>query len=183
MEEKELYEKLEKALRTLKKNRDNVPLAELKTKYKKGYDSLCNTIKIMASRYAALLALKDIRVHKDYIKAASPIINQAINDPDIIKQLSTAIFVNQDISEFEKLAFSLRERILLDLEPLYGNHTYLYITKEHLEEPSSEPMVYCDANGCFWINGKWCLAGDLRTGVLLAVTDKEDYIKSAYKGE
>ena len=44
-----LREKLEKLLSTLKHNREKVSLDVLKTKYKKGYDTLCADIKCSAS--------------------------------------------------------------------------------------------------------------------------------------
>jgi hypothetical protein len=117
MEEQPLRTKLEKLLETMKKNRVNVPLQELKTKYKKGYDALRSDIKIVASEYAMQLALYNIRVHKDHLDRIAPIVNRTIQESGILKQLSVAAFHRQDLAEFEELSCSLRERILESLEP------------------------------------------------------------------
>ena len=50
-----LRNELEKQLKTLKNNRDNVPLAVLKTKYKTAYEALCRDIRLKASEYASIL--------------------------------------------------------------------------------------------------------------------------------
>lgn len=150
-----LREKLEKLLSTLKHNREKVSLDVLKTKYKKGYDTLCAGIKRSASDYAKQIALCDIRIYKDYLEEAASIINGTIAQSGILKQLSRAAFSHQDIAEFESLAGMLREKILADLEPLYAKHLGLYITPECLENPDILPMIYCKVNHCIWHDGKW----------------------------
>ncbi len=150
-----LREELSKLLTTLKHNREKVSLDVLKTKYKKGYDTLCAGIKRAASDYAKQIALCGIRIHKDYLDEAVPIINGTIARSGILKQLSGAAFSHQDITEFESLAITLRQKILADLEPLYAKHLGLYITPECLENPDIPPMIYCQVNHCVWQDGKW----------------------------
>ena len=150
-----LREELAKLLTTLKHNREKVPLEVLKTKYRKGYTRLCADIKCRASDYAAKVALKGIRIHKDYLDEAVPIINGTIERSGLLKQLSRAAFSHQDIAEFDSLANALREKILASLEPFYMSHLGLYITQECLENPDVTPLIYCMANHCFWQDGEW----------------------------
>lgn len=150
-----LREELSKLLTTLKHNREKVSLDVLKTKYKKGYDTLCAGIKRAASDYAKQIALCGIRIHKDYLEAAVSIINDTIVQSGILRQLSKAAFGHQDIAEFESLAMMLHEKILADLESLYAKHLGLYITQECLENPDIPPMIYCKVNHCIWQDGKW----------------------------
>ena len=150
-----LREELSKLLTTLKHNREKVSLDVLKTKYKKGYDTLCAGIRRSASDYAKQIALCGIRIHKDYLDEAVPIVNTTIARSGILKQLSRAAFSHQDINEFESLAKTLRGKILADLEPLYARHLRLYITQECLENPDTPPMIYCKVNHCIWQDGKW----------------------------
>lgn len=113
-----LRAELAKLLTTLKHNREQVSLDVLKTKYKKGYDTLCAGISRSASDYAKQIALCGIRIHKDYLDEAVSIINGTIAKSGILKQLSKAAFSHQDIAEFESLTLTLRKKILSSLESL-----------------------------------------------------------------
>lgn len=96
-----------------------------------------------------------IRIHKDYLDEAVSVINETIARSSILKQLSKAAFSHQDITEFDSLALTLREKILNDLESLYAKHLGLYITPECLENPNVPPLIYCQVNHCIWQDGKW----------------------------
>lgn len=150
-----LRDELSKLLTTLKHNREKVPLDILKTKYKKGYDTLCERIRHSASDYAKHIVFCGIRIHKDYLDEAAAVINGTMECCGILKQLSQAAFSHQDIDEFDSLAGTLREKILADLEPFYARHLALYITQECLENPDIPPLIYCVASHCFWQDGKW----------------------------
>lgn len=150
-----LREELAKLLTTLKHNREKVPLDVLKTKYKRGYEGLCADIRRRASDYATKIVFNGIRIHKDYLDEAVPIINGAMEHSDILKQLSRATFIHQDIVEFDSLAGMLREDILAALKPFLEKHLALYITQECLENPDILPPIYCVANHCVWQDEKW----------------------------
>lgn len=79
------------------------------------------------------VSLHDIRIHKDYLEEGVSIINQSIEVSGLLKELSKAAFLRQDITEFTNLAEKLRGIILEALEPFYGKHTGLYLTAECLE--------------------------------------------------
>ena len=150
-----LRDELSKFLTTLKHNREKVPLDILKTRYKKGYDTLCERIRRSASDYTKHIVLCGIRIHEDYLDEAAAVINGTIESCGILKQLSKATFSHQDINEFDSLAGTLREKVLADLESFYRKHLGLYITPECLEDPEVAPLIYCVANDCVLQDGKW----------------------------
>lgn len=150
-----LRNNLDKFMQVLKRNRENVPLNILKTKYRAGYTKLTEDLKQAASEYAGLIAFKGIRIHKDYADEGIALVENAIHSSGITKQLSHVISHTYDIVEFESLALSLRERILSDLEPFYWSHCALYVTRECLENPDILPEYYSLANRCIWKDGKW----------------------------
>lgn len=119
--EEELKEKLEKLLLTLKRNKENVPIEQLKTRYKKSYNKLCKEISYVAEEYAKQIALSGIQISDKYWKEAEPIIYNTIQTSQTLKKLSTAAFKHQDIKEFEKLAQTLRKLILKNLEEYFMN--------------------------------------------------------------
>ena len=152
----QLREDLSKLLITLKHNREKVPLDILKTRYKKGYDTLCERIRHFASDYAKHIVICGIRIQEDYLDEAAAVINGTIEGCcGILKQLSKAAFSHQDIDEFDSLAGTLREMVLADLESFYRKHLGLYIMPECLENPEVGPLVYCVANDCVLQDGKW----------------------------
>lgn len=150
-----LRNNLDKFMQVLKRNRENVPLDILKTKYRAGYTKLTEDLKQAASAYASLIACKGIRIHKDYAEEGIALVENTIHSSGICKQLSHVISHTYDIVEFESLALSLRERILSDLEPFYWKHCALYVTRECLENPDILPEYYSLANRCIWKEGKW----------------------------
>lgn len=150
-----LQKELEQLLETLKHNRDKVPLAVLKTKYKTGYDNLCRKINTTATAYIKQILFYSVRIHKDYIDICIPVIEQAIKDSGLLKQLSNAAYSKQDISEFTNLAFALKQLILEALQPVYKANTTLLCTPECMENPSVPLVPYCLVNNCILRDGKW----------------------------
>lgn len=146
---------LDKLLNTLKTNRDKVPLNVLKTKYKKGYEELCVNIRNTTSDYVKQVALHGIRIHKDYLDEGIAIMEKAIQESGLLKEISKAAFCKQNIIDVSNLALKLRKTIQEALEPFYGSHTGLYITPECLENPDILPELYCFANRCIWMDGQW----------------------------
>lgn len=156
MQKKEsLRSKLTSLLLTLKKNRENVPLDILKTKYQKGYTALCQDIRLNAEEYAKYAVLHDIHIAKPYVEEGVAIINQTIQASGILKELSKAAFLHQNITEFELHLETLRVKIMDSLEPLYKAHLGLYITKECLENPEVPPLIYCSVNDSVLLQDKW----------------------------
>lgn len=147
-----LRSELERQLRTLKNNRDKVPLEILKTKYKSGYDELCKNISLTATKYTKQIILYGICIHREYLYDAVLIINKAIAESGLLKALSNAAFRKQDIAEFTDLTLKLREKVLDGLEDFYQENSGLYITLNHSEIISN---LYCFANNSVLCDGKW----------------------------
>jgi len=166
MPDQDIKFKLEELLGTLKRNKEKVPITELKTKYKKGFESLCKEISETSSLFAKQIVFKNMRIHKDLLDEAVPIVEEAIQKSGYLKKLSVAAYCYQDIEELESLALSLRELIIKDLEPFYAKHICLYLTEECLEEPYQAPLIYNAASGCIW-DGKWSMVREFHFGILL----------------
>lgn len=152
---KELQTTLVKLMGTLRINKAKVPLDVLKTKYKTGYDALCNNLSRHASAYAKLLIFTGIRIHKDYLDEGVKHIESIINTSGILKQLSADIFKVQDLSAFESHCKQFSEKLLTELEPFYLKHPGLYITEECLNNPDTPPLLYSQVNGCVLTADGW----------------------------
>ena len=151
----QLQKELESLLITLKNNRDKVPLDVLKSRYKSGYESLCQNISKTSSDYVKQVLFHGLRIHKDYQNEILPVIRRVIQESGLLKKLSTAAFHKQDLSEFVALTFQLKDKIVDTLDSFYGIHTGLYLTPECLEFADAFPEFYCFANGCIWHDGQW----------------------------
>ena len=160
-------------LATLKKNRDQVPLKVLKTKYKKGYQQLCLELKTLTEAYLNSVICKNLRIRKDLFPEAEKLIQPAIADSGLLRECSRAVFQRQDMEELRKLAERLRETVNNALQPFYEQHTCLYIRPECLEEPYPPPDIYNEATGYFYIDGRWAEMPEAPDVILLSVHDRE----------
>lgn len=142
-------------LNLLKVNREKVPLHVLKTKYKKGYETLCQELKTTGSQYAKQLTLSGIRFHKDYIMEGSECINRVIEESGMMTKLSRAVFAEQSIDNFEILCEELRILIESEADTFCKKHLGLLLTEESLMNDTTDPLVFSFANGCFLIENKW----------------------------
>lgn len=147
--------RLEKLTDTLKRNRENVPLEVLKTKYKKGYDALSKDLSRTVSGYILLKVLYDIRINKDYQEPVIQLISRAAEQSHFIQQISHTIFEKQDLEECDRLAEQLRQKILDELEIFCLQHIVLILTEECLENPQILPQLYSPVIGCYYENNKW----------------------------
>ena len=108
-------EELRHLLLVLKNNKDHIPVSVLKSKYKKGYNDLCDKIRYSASAYALEASLHGLKVHISYTDESATIVTNVIASSGIMHQFSTAIYKNQDLDQFVKLTEDLREMILTSL--------------------------------------------------------------------
>lgn len=108
-------EELRRLLLVLKNNRDHIPVSVLKSKYKKGYNDLCDKIRHSASAYALDASLHGLKVHISYADEIATIVTNMIASSGIMHQFSTAIYKSQDLDQFVKLTEDLREMILTSL--------------------------------------------------------------------
>lgn len=171
MEKNELRTALEGYLDTLKRNLAVVSLEELKTKYKKPFDELQHNIRTTATAYVKQVTLENLRIRADLLEEARPIIQSAIDQSGLLKQISEAAFRKQDISEFDRLALELKEQINRALAPFYNRHLRLCMEKT---SPGTQPKTaefYNEATGCIWRDGAWTPMQIDSNFVLLPVQD------------
>lgn len=155
LSEQSLRDQFVKQLNTLKLNREMVPLNVLKTEYKKGYEKLCKDLKFTGTKYAKQLTLTEIRFQKEYVQEGADRINRIIEQSGLMRQLSKAIFSEQNIDHFEALCSELRLKIQNEANLFYREHLGLFITEDCLLSTNSLPMVFSFVNGCVLIEDKW----------------------------
>lgn len=169
---KELRQALATHLDLLKRNREAVPLEVLKTKYKKPYDKLKQDISAAASEYVKAVTLEGIKIRMDFMEEAAQVINGAIQQSGLLKQVSKAAFKRQDMEEIDALALELKNRIQEALKPFYKRHLRLYLSPECFEDPPKEPEIYNEATGCVLRGGEW-VPLDARNGILLPYPEEQ----------
>mgnify|MGYP004473088103 FL=1 len=151
----DLRSQLLSLLGTLQANREKVPLDILKTKYKKGYDDLCQKLRSCASEYAGRLTLSGIRIHRDYLEDGVSHVEHLIKTSGILKQLSCDIYKAWDIEAFERHCSQFQIALLAEMDHFYWEYPGLYITKECLENPDTLPLLYSPVNHCVFVNDTW----------------------------
>lgn len=151
----ELHNVLTALLDKLKRNREIVPLSELKTKYRKPYTALCEEIRSAVINYVQKVVWQGIRIRKDYFEEVKPIMESAIQQSGLVRQISAAAFRRQDIREIEQLSHALNEYVKKALEPFYNQHLGLYLTEDCFADPPRIPDIYNDVTGCILRDGKW----------------------------
>ena len=152
MDNNTLRQALMTDLNTLKRNIDAVSREVLKTKYKKPYTKLCQGISTNATAYVKGIALSDIRIRKDYQNDVIPLIQDIIDNSGLLRQMSSALFIRQDITELENLALELKQQIQNALRPFYEKHMGLYMA---VGNSTKRPEPYCEVNGCILKDGIW----------------------------
>lgn len=167
--EKTLREELEKHLDTLRRNLEVVPMDVLKTKYKKPYQELKESICKAATAYTRHVSLGGIRIKQKYGDEVTSYANEAVKDSQCLKRISEAAFERQDMNEIAALAKQLREEILQVLHVFYLQNMCIYVSKECMSDHHLAPEVYNDATAQVWRNGEWQTMEDTSCGALLPV--------------
>jgi len=167
--EKALREELEKHLDTLRRNLEVVPMDVLKTKYKKPYQELKESICKASTAYTRHVSLGGIRIKQKYGDEATSYANEAVKDSQCLKRISEAAFERQDMNEIAALAKQLREEILQVLHVFYLQNMCIYVSKECMSDHHLAPEVYNDATAQVWRNGEWQTMEDTSCGALLPV--------------
>jgi hypothetical protein len=96
-------------LERLKRNRENVPLELLTTKYQKSYDELKERIQAMTKGIFQDVVLSGLQIERSQADQKYLEINTAIKESGIIKQASQAAFIQQDVDLVLEYASQLRE--------------------------------------------------------------------------
>lgn len=155
METDDLRNTLMTHLNTLSRNLAVVSREELKTRYRKPYYALLHDISAAASAYVKEIALADLRIRKEYLQEAVPVINNAIQASGLLKQISESAYRRQDIQEIEQLALTLKKQIEDALIPFYEKHMGLYLSDKCFSATPQAPLLYNHVNGCVMQDGKW----------------------------
>lgn len=142
-------------LNTLSRNLAVVSREVLRTQYRKPYYVLVKEISTSASAYVKEIALSDLRIRKEYLQEAVPVINNAIQASGLLKQISAAAYKRQDIQEIEQLALALKKQIEDALIPFYEKHMGLYLSDECFSATPQAPLLYNHVSGCVMQDGKW----------------------------
>lgn len=104
-------EKYSALLVQLKRNRDNVPLDILKTKYQKPFNELQNRLRVMTVQIVYDVVLYGLLIRYEDADQVYEEINQMIDDSYLTKEISHAVFQDQDIGKVEEKTMELREKV------------------------------------------------------------------------
>jgi len=96
-------------LDSLKRNKENVPLETLKTKYSKPYEQLTQSIQSMTREILQDVAINGLQIERDEADQKYLEINSAISGSGILKKASQAAFIQQDADLVLEYAGQLRE--------------------------------------------------------------------------
>ncbi|PPK80641.1 hypothetical protein BXY41_106231 [Lacrimispora xylanisolvens] len=96
-------------LDSLKRNKENVPLETLKTKYRKSYEQLTQSIQSMTREILQDVALDGLQIERAEADQKYLEINSAIKKSGIMKKASQAAFIQQDADLVLEYAGQLRE--------------------------------------------------------------------------
>lgn len=96
-------------LDSLRRNKENVPLETLKTKYRKPYEQLTQSIQSMTREILQEVTLDDLQIELAEADQRYLEINSAIRESGIMKKISRAAFIQQDADLVLEYAGQLRE--------------------------------------------------------------------------
>ncbi len=93
----------------LKRNKENVPLDLLTTKYQKSYNQLKEKLRSMTKEILQDIVLSGLQIEQTRAKEKYTEINTAIRESGIMEKMSHAVFRQQDADLVLEYAGQLRE--------------------------------------------------------------------------
>lgn len=99
----------ESLLNQLKRNKENVSLELLTTKYRKSYDQLKEKLSSMTKEILQDIVLSDLQIEKAQAKGKYMEINKMIRESGVLEKVSRAVFHQQDADLVFEYAGQLRE--------------------------------------------------------------------------
>lgn len=93
----------------LKRNRENVPLELLTTKYQKSYDQLKEKLRSMTKEILQDVVLSNLQIERTQTNEKYMEINTTIRESEILEKVSHAVFRQQDADLVLEYAGQLRE--------------------------------------------------------------------------
>lgn len=112
----------------LKKNRENVPLEILNTKYHTSYRKLKEELKGMTDQIIQTTVLDGLNIPKAGAEAAFCAINRRIRDSGLLVEISHAVFREQNLDRIMKLVNELKNTV----------HSEAYIWSRAFERKEDE---------------------------------------------
>lgn len=149
-------EKLAALLERLKANREKVPIALLKTKYKTAYEKLLAEIWEEAKKELIPAMVKQPvwmpeKVRSEYAEEIVAEFDRIYKEGGYAKKFGAALYKNYSISEARMLAGEINRKYREEMLNLFWRKTCLYTTAENWnpENPVS-PSIYNDLVDKFW---------------------------------
>lgn len=93
----------------LMRNKENVPLELLTTKYQKSYDQLKEKLGSMTKEILQDIVLSNLQIERIQVNEKYMEINTAIRESGIMEKMSHAVFCHQDADLVIEYAGQLRE--------------------------------------------------------------------------
>ena len=149
-------EKLKSLLETLKKNDENVPKELLKTKYKKPYRELKESIKEVADRISGRRIRQDIVIQNDeagqvLIKQIQEMLEEK-RRAGAGKELGRTLYKEYSVEKFLQVVEEIRIAVWNLWIPYWQQHCCLYATEENWQEPYPPPKIYNDLTDEFLVD-------------------------------
>lgn len=102
------YEQYNKLLGQLKRNKQRIPVEELRTRYRKSYIALLEEIRDMTKLLLQDIVLDGLQIERDSAEATYWAINQAIGKSGLLTAIQAAVFREQDFDKVMEYAKRLR---------------------------------------------------------------------------
>lgn len=149
-------EKLKSLLETLRKNDEKVPKELLRTKYKKPYRELKESIKEVADRISGNRLREGIVIKTDeagqvLIGQIQMILNQK-RDAGAGKELGRTLYKEYSLEKFLQAVEEIRIAIWNLWIPYWQKHCCLYAAPECFEENGPPPKIYNDLTKEFLVD-------------------------------
>ena len=149
----ELESSLQKLLSILKRNREQVPRDELKTRFRNAYYQLLGQINHLLWHYICT-RLTD-RLYKNPYMPEDPQIEalqQAIDESGLIPEISRCVSRTYSIAAIDPLIQELKSKVETALWPFVDLETCLVADLDHMEQ---EPVIYNTITKQNRVDGKW----------------------------
>lgn len=100
-----------KKLTSLKRNKEQVPLDQLKTKYRKPYEQLKQELKAMTEDMLYMIVLSGIKIPREQAQEWERKVNETIEASGLLAEISHAVYRDQDIGQILGLAQKLKRLV------------------------------------------------------------------------
>lgn len=144
-------EGLKKNVERLKRNRENVPLETLKTKYKAAYEGLLTEIQGQATEILNRETMSGILIRKGD-KDILARIQSAMDEGQFAKQAGKAIFQHFSVDKFVEIVENARAEAMAVWIPYWQGFCCIYATPENWEEPFPPPKIYNELTDEFLVD-------------------------------